>query len=97
MILNLTTPNLGVPSAGDLSNCTGTPSGLTAGAAQGLTSATTTVVVSAATAPTAGQVLTATSSTAADWETPSAIGSANPSVYVGLSAVNGTALTFMTS
>jgi hypothetical protein len=42
---------------------------LTAGS---LASATTTVVVSAATAPTAGQVLTATSSTAADWETPSA-------------------------
>jgi hypothetical protein len=42
---------------------------LTAGS---LASATTTIVVSGATAPTAGQVLTATSPTAADWETPSA-------------------------
>lgn len=42
----------------------------TATAAAGLESATTTVVVSGATAPTAGQVLTATSGTAADWQTP---------------------------
>lgn len=38
--------------------------------ASGLRSATTVVVVSAATAPSPGQVLTATSGTAADWETP---------------------------
>ena len=37
-----------------------------------LDSATTTVDVSAATAPTVGQVITATSSTAATWQTPSA-------------------------
>ena len=40
-----------------------------------LRSATTTVNVSAATAPTSGQVLTATSGTAATWQTPSAGGS----------------------
>jgi hypothetical protein len=37
--------------------------------ASGIRTATTVVAVSAATAPTAGQVLTATSGTAADWET----------------------------
>lgn len=39
--------------------------------ASGLRSATTVVSVSAATAPSSGQVLTATSSTAATWQTPS--------------------------
>jgi hypothetical protein len=39
-------------------------------AALGLKTATTTVSVSAAAAPTAGQVLTATSGTAATWQTP---------------------------
>lgn len=42
----------------------------TATGANALYSATTTVGVSAATAPTSGQVLTATSSTAATWQTP---------------------------
>jgi hypothetical protein len=41
---------------------------LTAAAANGLNSATTTIAVSSATAPTIGQVLTATSSTAATWQ-----------------------------
>lgn len=45
-------------------------------AAAALQSATTTVTVSAATAPTNGQVLTATSSTVADWQTPSSLTSA---------------------
>lgn len=39
--------------------------------ADGIRTATTVVAVSAATAPTLGQVLTATSSTAADWQDPS--------------------------
>lgn len=39
--------------------------------ASGLRSATTVVAVSAAVAPSSGQVLTATSSTAASWQTPS--------------------------
>ena len=38
--------------------------------ADNLHSATTTINVSSATAPTSGQVLTATSSTSADWQTP---------------------------
>ena len=39
--------------------------------ASGLVTATTVVGIASATAPTAGQVLTATSDTEADWETPS--------------------------
>lgn len=66
----LVTPALGTPSALVATNATGTAASLTAGVANGLKTATTTVVVSAATAPSSGQVLTATSSTAADWETP---------------------------
>jgi len=45
--------------------------------ADNLHSATTTIDISSATAPTSGQVLTATSSTAAVWQTPSGGGSAN--------------------
>ena len=48
--------------------------------AKGLHSASTVVDVSAATAPTAGQVLTATSGTAATWQTPSG-GSGNTSMF----------------
>lgn len=44
----------------------------TSGYASALKSATTTIDVSAATAPTSGQVLTATASTTATWQTPSA-------------------------
>ena len=45
---------------------------------QGLISATTLVKTSAAVAPTTGQVLTATSGTTADWETPAAVGAWTP-------------------
>jgi len=73
----LIAPILGTPTSGVLTNATGTAAGLTAGTAtvaNGLKTATTTVVVSAAVAPIAGQVLTASSTTLADWQTPSAIG-----------------------
>jgi hypothetical protein len=66
----LTTPALGTPSALVATNATGTATGLTSGITNALKSATTTVNVSSATAPTSGQVLTATSSTAATWQTP---------------------------
>lgn len=56
-------PVLGTPTSGNLSNCTNA-------VGYGLKSATTTVSVSAATAPTAGQVLMATSDSAATWQTP---------------------------
>jgi hypothetical protein len=49
--------------------CTGNAA--TATTTAGLETATSTVIVSGASAPTAGQVLTATSGTAADWQTPS--------------------------
>lgn len=70
----LVTPALGTPSALVATNATGTAAGLTAGAAtlaistSALKSATTTVNVDSATAPTVGQVLKATSSTAATWQ-----------------------------
>jgi hypothetical protein len=53
---------LGTPSSGDLANCTNA-------IGYSLKSATTSISVSAATAPSAGQVLTASSSTAASWTT----------------------------
>lgn len=52
-------------------DASGTLNSLTVTQARGLVSATTTVSVSAATAPTSGQVLTATSGTAATWQAPS--------------------------
>lgn len=67
------TPILGTPTSGTLTNCDGTASSLTAGqatAALGIKTATTTVAVDSATAPSSGQVLTATGSTAATWQTP---------------------------
>lgn len=73
-----TSPALGTPASGVMTNVTGTAAGLTAGAAtlaistSALKSATTDVNVDAATAPTTGQVLTATSDSAATWQTSSA-------------------------
>jgi len=75
----LVTPALGTPSALVGTNITGTAASLTAGtatvatAANGLKTATTTVSVSAATAPSSGQVLTATSGSAATWQTPTSL------------------------
>lgn len=63
----------GTPSALVATNASGTAASLTAGsatAALGLKSATTTVSVSSATAPTSGQVLKATSTTNATWQSP---------------------------
>jgi hypothetical protein len=53
----------------------------TAAIANALKSATTTVDVSAATAPTANQVLTASDGTHATWQTPSAAGAARTSLF----------------
>jgi len=58
--------------------------------APALRSATTTVSVSASTAPTSGQVLTATSGTAATWQTPSGAGLTNFTEAVNSSAPNAT-------
>jgi hypothetical protein len=87
---------LGTPSSGTATNLTGTASGLTAGeatAALGLKTATTTVSVSGATAPTSGQVLTATSSTAATWQTPSA-GSGDMVLLASATASGSASITF---
>jgi hypothetical protein len=54
-----------------VANATNATTAATATVANGLNSSSSTVVVNAATAPTAGQVLTASSSTAASWVTPS--------------------------
>lgn len=66
----LVTPNLGTPSTLIGTNITGTADSLTAGQATaglGLKTATTTVSISASTAPTSGQVLVASSTTLAAW------------------------------
>ena len=71
----LVTPNLGTPSAGTLTNCTfptlNQDTTGTAAKTNALNSATTVVNVSSATAPTTGQILTATGASAATWQTPS--------------------------
>ena len=79
-----TAPALGTPASGVATNLTGTAASLTAGTAtvaNGLKSATTTVSVSAATAPTNGQALIATSGTTATWQTLSGGGNMNTSTY----------------
>ena len=86
--------NYGTPSAISLTSATGTAASLTAGqatAALGLKSATTTVSVSGATAPTSGQVLTATGTTGASWQTPSSGLTINTTTTTGAS--NGDILT----
>lgn len=65
----LVTPALGTPTSGVATNLSGTATNLTSGITNALKSATTTVNVSSATAPAANQVLVATSSTAATWQT----------------------------
>lgn len=65
----LVAPQLGTPDSGNLSNCTfPTLNQDTTWYASALKSATTTVSVSAATAPTSGQALVATSTTTATWQ-----------------------------
>ena len=67
----LVSPSLGTPVVLVGTNITGTAANLTAGtatAADGIKNANTTVTVSGAIAPSAGQVLTATNSTTATWQ-----------------------------
>lgn len=58
-------------NTGDQTNISGNSATTTS--ANGLTTATTTVSVSGATAPSSGQVLVATSSTSANWQTPATL------------------------
>jgi hypothetical protein len=69
MLANAAVANLSGTNTGDQSSVTGN-----SGSTDALKSATTTVNVSSSAAPTTGQVLTATSSTAATWQTPAAGG-----------------------
>jgi hypothetical protein len=71
LLSNITGTNSGT-NTGDQTTITGN-SGTTT-AALGLKTATSTVGISTATAPSSGQVLTATSGTAATWQTPAATG-----------------------
>ena len=91
----LVTPNLGTPSAGTLTNCTfptfDQDTTGTASKTNALNSATTVVNVSSATAPTVGQILMATSGTAATWQTPS-----GPSLTGGVTSI-GNAATVVTN
>lgn len=65
----LVTPALGTPSSGTLTNCTfPTLNQNTTGSADSLRNATGVVSTAAATAPTSGQALVATSSTTATWQ-----------------------------
>jgi hypothetical protein len=95
----LITPILGTPQSGNLANCTfPTLNQNTSGYAEALKSATTTVSVSSASAPSVGQVLMATSSTEATWQTPSGGGawiyigsvSASASATVDLTGIDST-------
>jgi hypothetical protein len=72
----LIAPNLGTPSALVGTNISGTAANLTSGASNALKSSTTTVSVSASVAPSAGQILTATSSSVASWQNPATSGDA---------------------
>jgi hypothetical protein len=72
----LIAPNLGTPATLVGTNISGTAANLTSGASNALKSSTTTVSVSASVAPSAGQILTATSSSVASWQNPATSGDA---------------------
>ena len=85
----LVTPALGTPASGVMTNVTGTALGLTAGAANALKSATTTVDVVASPAPAVDQVLVATGGSSATWQAvppASNLNSATTVVNVGAAA-----------
>lgn len=95
-----TTPSLGTPASGTLTNCTGYTYANLSGTVptwdqdttgksaktDALNSATTVVNVSSSSAPSSGQVLTATSSTTATWQSPSGIPTGGIIIWSGSAA-----------
>lgn len=80
----LTTPNLGTPSVLVATNATGTAAGLTAGAATLAANSTAVGGITVTGTPSTGQVLTATSSSAANWQTPAGGGGAGTVTSVAM-------------
>ena len=78
----LVAPMLGTPTSGSLQNCTNS-------VGYGLKTATTTVLISEADAPTMGQVLTATSSTTATWQNSSSGGGVSTGKAIAMAIVFG--------
>ncbi len=96
---SLTIPNVGAADSFVTNNTTATLTNKTITGstntieATALRSATTAVVVNGATAPTAGQVLTATSGTAANWQSPSSVfGTQLSTVTLASASTNSTTL-----
>ena len=95
-----TTPSLGTPASGTLTNCTGYTYANLSGTVptwnqdttgksaktDAINSATTVVNVSSSSAPSSGQVLTATSSTAATWQSPNGIPTGGIIIWSGSAA-----------
>jgi hypothetical protein len=79
---SLVAPMLGTPISGSLQNCTNS-------VGYGLKTATTTVLISEADAPTMGQVLTATSSTTATWQNSSSGGGVSTGKAIAMAIVFG--------
>ena len=88
----LTNKTLTAPTITGVVSGTSTAAGLTAGAANAIKSATTDVDTSAATAPTSGQVLTATGDSAATWQD-----AGTPAVIQVVSAADGVTATGTTA
>jgi len=79
---SLVAPMLGTPISGSLQNCTNS-------VGYGLKTATTTVLINEADAPTMGQVLTATSSTTATWQNSSSGGGVSTGKAIAMAIVFG--------
>ena len=90
-----TTGNLTIAVAADFPTLNQDTTG-TSAATNGLKTATTTVVINSATAPSNGQVLTATGSTAATWQTP-AVGTVTSVSVVSANGFTGTVATATTT
>lgn len=90
-------PALGTPSSGVGTNLTGTATGLTAGVSNAIKSVSGIVTVATATAPTAGQILTAQSATEANWQTVTGTGSVTSVSVTSANGVSGSVATATTT